>query len=555
MIPLNSLQTDLNRLYEGQDTKALKIEFNRKDSLLKQMHIFENGFWFLAPFAFDLASYKTLAVSLSPRMTSLKDEPVVKVYTGSYGDVAAVTQAPDVKAIIPMAYLKLMETATAIKALKSDLEAAISQSKPLFDYLGEGDLDFLKSYLSDEENQERFKKAKRNYDSFFCDFWNHYYDTPEHKKAFDLFAQLIDNKKFLPEFQEEDYGIWNAYVYSALTERADNLEPKNKVQMEKQYWHLWKYARMPLGVDCDSMPFKKYEYYTGQSKDMMWHVSLSINSARDHYGFLPDEVANHPLYEATTLIQDKQYAGDQHWIAAKRFDEEFNDPESCWNALVCTAYWAGLARRFDLVEASWQYAIDLSQRQGWNVLNEVLKDQWAFYEYHSNDRRTKMDSVKNLLDNFIKIEVEALRTNDTSLIGQLHAMTYLKWSFLPEFDFGWEEQATKNEQPIPRHLYKIVQYEHEHYGEIWACYLSAANPENGRKTLDDCFILAQIDGEHKLIARCITTDSKADRWTRASGNPDIGDYVRNTSITQQFFNKPTDTEWALNDFGDYEKIF
>ncbi|MEO4004162.1 hypothetical protein [Flavobacterium sp. CAU 1735] len=556
MKALNSLQADLNRLYEGQDTqKALKIEFNRKEGSLEQMRIFENGYWFLAPFAFDRASYKTLAVSLSPRMTSLKNEPVVKAYTGFYKNVTANTLAPNLKAMIPMAYLQQMETAKEIKALKSDLNEAISLSKPLFDYLGEGDLDFLKSYLLDEENLERFKKAKKNHDAFFCDFWNHYYDTPEHKKAFDLFAQLIDNKKFLPEFQEEDYGIWNAYVRSVLTQRAYDLERKNRNQMEKWYWHLWKYACMPHGLDCDKMPFKKYQYYYGNSNDLMWGVSLSINSVRDHEGFLPDEVANHPLYEATTLIEGKQYTGDQHWIAAKRFDEEYNDPEACWNALVSTAYWAGLAKRMDLVEASWQYAIDLSKRQGWNVLNEVLSDQWAFYEYHKNDRRAKMDSVKSLLDDFIKIETEALRSNDASLVGQLHAMTYLKWSFLPEFDFGWEEQISKNEQPIPRHLYKIVQYDHEHYGEIWACYLSAANPENGRKTLDDCFILAQIDGEHKLIARCVATNSKSDRWKQVSGNSEVGDYLRETFITQHYFNRPTDTEWALNDFGDYEKIF
>ncbi|WP_286914773.1 hypothetical protein [Flavobacterium sp. UBA4197] len=543
MIQLNSLQAELSRLYEGQETReALKIEFNRKGSLLKQMRMFENGFWFLAPFAFEPASGSTLAVSLSPRMTSLKDEPVVKVYTGFYSDVAAITQAPNLKAMIPMAYLKLMETATAIKALKSNMDAAISQSKPLFDYLGEGDLDFLKSYLLDEENQERFKKAKKNRDVFFCDFWNHYYDTPEHKKAFDLFAQLIADKKFLPEFQEEDYGIWNAYVRSALTERAYDLEPKNKTQMEKQYWHLWKYARMPLGLDCDEMGFKKYEYHYGESKSMMWGVSLSINSARDHEGFLPEEVASHPLYEATTLIEGKQYAGEHHWMAAKRFDEEYNDAESCWNALIAAAYWAGLAKRLDLVEASWQYAIDLSQRQGWNVLNEVLKDQWAFYEYHKNDRRTKMDSASNFLEDFIKIEAKALRSNDTSMKDQLHAMTDLTRGYYSEIDFGWEKVRTsENEQPKPRYLYEIVQYDHRHYKEIWVCYLSAANPKD--MTLDDCFILAQINGEPKLIARYIPTEIDYDRWKLVSGDSDVSGYTRNTYITQKHFNTPIDAEW------------
>ncbi len=544
MKALNSLQADLNRLYEGQDTrKALKIEFNGKESALEQMRVFENGSWFVAPFTFGSTSRETLAALLSPRMTSLKDAPVIGVYIGlGYATPTAVTRAPNLKALIPMLYLSLMENATKIKALKSDLDAAISQSKPLFDYLGEGDLDFLKSYLLDEENQERFKKAKKNQDSFFCDFWNHYYDTPEHKKAFDLFAQLIDNKKFLPEFQEEDYGIWNAYVRSVLTQRAYDLEPKNKTQMEKQYWHLWKYACMPHGLDCDKMPFKKYQYYYGNSKDMMWGVSLSINSARKHEDFLPDTVANHPLYEATTLIEDKQYAGENHLMAAKRFDQELNDPEASWNALVSTAYWAGHAKRLDLVEASWQYAIDLSQRQGWNVLNEVLSDQWDFYEYHKNDRLEKMDRTKMFLDDFIRIEVEALYSNDTSKIDQLHAMTDLTRSYYSKINFEWENvQISENEQPKPRHLYEIVQYDHQHYEEIWVCYLSAANPKE--MTLDDCFVLAQIKGEPKIIARFTPKQTDYDRWDLVTGDSDVTGYTRNTYITQKHFNTPIDAKW------------
>ncbi len=545
MKPLNSLQANLNRLYEGQDTrKALKIEFNRKESLIDQIRFFEKGFWFQAPFAFEYEDYSTLAVLLSPHMTSLKEAPVVNLKKGVWFNdgAAAATQAPNLKAMIPMAYLRLMETATAIKHLKSDLDAAISQSKPLFDYLGEGNLDFLKSYLLDEENQERFKKAKKNHDSFFCDFWNHYYDTPEHKKTFALFAQLIDNKKFLPEFQEDDFGIWNAYVRSVLAERAHYLQPKNKTQMENRYWHLWKYACMPHGLDCDTMPFKKYQYYYGHSNNMMWHVSLSINSARDHEGFLPDAVANHPLYEATTLIEDKQYTGDQHWIAAKRFDEEYNDPEACWNALVSTAYWAGLADRLDLVEASWQYAIDLSQRQNWNVLHEVLSDQWNFYEHHKNTRASKMDRITKLLNDFIRIEVEALRTNDTATIDQLHAMTDLTRSYYSKINFEWENvQTSENEQLKPRHLYEIVQYDHQHYEEIWVCYLSAANPKE--MTLDDCFVLAQINNEPKIIARFTPKLTDYDRWELVSGDSDVIGYIRNTYITQQHFNTPIDAKW------------
>ncbi|WP_347066722.1 hypothetical protein [Flavobacterium sp. WV_118_3] len=550
MKPLNSLQADLNRLYKGQNTqKALKIEFNRKGSVIEQIRFFEKGFWFQAPFAFEHKGYSTLAVLLSPRMTSLKEAPVVNLKKGIWfsDGAAAITQAPNLKAMIPMAYLRLMESATAIKGLKSDLEAAISQSKPLFDYLGGGNLDFLKSYLLNEENQERFKKAKRNYDSFYCDFWNHYYDTPEHKKAFDLFAQLIDDKKFLPEFQEENYGIWNAYVRSVLAQRAYDLEPKNKIQMEKRYWHLWKYACMPHGLDCDEMTFKRYQYYYGHSNDMMWGVSLSINSARDHDGFLPDEVANHPLYKATTLIESKQYTGDQHWIAAKRFDEEYNDPEACWDTLVSTAYWAGLANRLDLVEASWQYAIDLSQRQGWNALNEVLRDQWNFYEYHKNNRRVKMDSITKLLDDFIKTEVEVLRTNDAATIDQLHAMTDITRGYYRKINFEWEKaQITENEQPKPRHLYEIVQYDHQHYEEIWVCYLSAANPKE--MTLDDCFVLAQINGEPKIIARFTPTDTDYDRWDLVTGDPDVTGYTRNTYITQYHFNTPIDAKWEYDLF-------
>ncbi len=555
----NSLQSDLKRLFNGKDTReVLKIDFNRRETPLEQMRIFENGFWFLAPFAFEHGPYRTLAVSLSPGMKSLKDAPIVRVFTGFYSKVYADTQAPNLKAMIPMTYLAHMESAKDIKKLKGDLDEAIAQSKPLFDYLGEGNLDFLKTYLSNEENQERFKKTKKNYDSFFCDFWNHYHDKPEQKKAFELFAQLIENKKFLPDFEEEDFGLWNCYVRSALTERAYTLQPKQESQKQNRYKHLWKYAQMPLGLDCDEMPFKKYQIAHGNSKDQMWGVSLEVNSARDHYGYLPDEVKNSPLYEATTLIQSREYSGENHLEAAERFEAE-NNPEASWNALACAGYWAGIAKRRDIVEASWQHAIGLSERQGWDVLHKVLLDQWNFYDFQKNDRRTKMENAEKFIADFIALEMEMLASTDTSAEAKLHEMTSLKKSWDSRIDFGWKKSESSEKEEIkPRYLYKITQYDNDDYEATWVCYLSEANPKNGLKTLDDCFILAQVEGELKLVARLKTRDEDDydyDKWKLVSGDSSLSRYFTDTFITQKHFNSPVDSPWAQKDFGDYEQVF
>lgn len=75
----------------------------------------------------------------------------------------------------------------------------------------------------------------------------------------------------------------------------------------------------------------------------------------------PEEVQKHPLFEATEAIRiDGQYGytGEKH---------------------------LEVASHLDIVEKAWQQAINLSEKHGWTEINEILKDQLAFYNHYKDD--------------------------------------------------------------------------------------------------------------------------------------------------------------------------
>ena len=376
---VNKLHSDLKELYKGKDTRrAFNFEFEHKTEKTGLIRLFKKGFWSVMPIAFH--SDNILAIKLSPDIKTLQDAPIVsfdEVYNECF------TVAPNLKSIIPMANLIFIDETKLIKYFQENIETTVALSKPFFEYIGGGDLDFLEQFLLSDSNQERFENAPAHADQFYKEFWDHYYNTPEQKKAFELSEDLKEDNSYLPVYESADYGIWNNYIRNVLANRAYERIP---VEDEDKWEHYWYCAQLPHGFDCDDNSFEEYKIHLGHSGSLVRFFSDSFNSGwKEQYAIFPEEVQKHPIFEATEVIRlSRQYNGEKHFEAAIRLEEEYKDPIASWNALISASYWAGRMGRLDIVEQAWQQAIDLSEKHGWIEIKEVLKDQLAFYNHYKD---------------------------------------------------------------------------------------------------------------------------------------------------------------------------
>lgn len=378
---INRLHSDLKKRYQDKNIKYIfNFQFENLSEQTELICLLKKGFWSVMPFAFN-GRANILSLKLSPDK-SIKQSPVVTfdmVYEECF------TLAPDLQATIPMSYLRFMDDSEVIAEFQEQMEVAVNLSKPFFDYLGGGDLDFLKLFLFSEGNQERFKDAANFEDSFFKEFWDHYYSTPEQKSAFQLFEKLKEKRTYLPDYKPTNYGIWNEYVGNVLAKRALGLL---NMEDEEKWQHLWHCAQLPHGFDCDNNGFDHYKISLGNSDSLVRDISESFNSGwEEQYAIFPKEVQEHPLFEATEAIRingQYGYTGEKHLVAAVRLEEEYKDPVAAWNALISASYWAGRRERLDLVERAWKQAIDLSEKNGWIEINEVLKYQFTFYNHYKD---------------------------------------------------------------------------------------------------------------------------------------------------------------------------
>jgi hypothetical protein len=377
---INKVHSDLKEIYQTKDIdKKFNFTFEHGDEKILLMNSLRRGFWSIMPFGFR--SDNVLAFHLTPNKKTLQESPIVS-FNKTYKECFMV--APNVKAVIPMANLIYMDEEFFIKRFQEGIEETMVLSKPFFDYFGGGDLEFLKQFLLSESNQEHFKNASEHKEDFYKEFWNHYYNTPENTKAFELFDKLIQRYSYLPEYNKDEYGVWNDYIGNILAQRAYSIR---RIDVKDKWKHYWHCAQLPHGFNCDDNSFEKYTIHLGHSSSLLDSISDSFNSEwEDRYAVFPEEVQKHPLFEATEAIRkEKGYAGDMHIKAAVILEEEHKDPIACWNALISASYWAGKMGKLDAVEMCWGLAIDLSRTHGWTEINEILSEQMKFY-YHYKDK-------------------------------------------------------------------------------------------------------------------------------------------------------------------------
>ncbi|KFF23270.1 hypothetical protein [Chryseobacterium vrystaatense] len=115
----------------------------------------------------------------------------------------------------------------------------------------------------------------------------------------------------------------------------------------------------------------------------------------------------------------------------------------------------------------------------------------------------------------------------------------------PKPDIFYEDNPS---YPASRHLFKISEYTHEKYHTVWASYVSIPNPGTGTKKLTNCFLVAEIERNLKIIAKMgIAPDTR--QWKFYGGDEDKSLRLHNlgTPVKIERYVEPTD-EWSLEEY-------
>lgn len=111
-------------------------------------------------------------------------------------------------------------------------------------------------------------------------------------------------------------------------------------------------------------------------------------------------------------------------------------------------------------------------------------------------------------------------------------------------DFFYDEEEVSK----VRHIYKITHYENDKYGELWSCYVSKSAPYKEIKTIGNCYVVANIDGELKMVSEYIEYEDTK-RWRRVGGDEDLSDlYNLGKIISIERLLAPEDDEWSMEQY-------
>lgn len=172
-----------------------------------------------------------------------------------------------------------------------------------------------------------------------------------------------------------------------------------------------------------------------------------------------------------------------------------------------------------------------------------------------------MKEIQEFLIKFIKAETqmeEAFRKRDLELHNkmvdniQLLCAEELKLAskeYEPLSMIGEMRIAQNGNLPVyPRYLYKISEYNHAVYGKLWACYVSVANPIQDKvKSIFDCFIVGQVNGNLKIVADFIP-DSDSTQWTFVGGDRNIKYYELGEPVAIERLLEPVVNEWSIEEY-------
>ena len=173
-----------------------------------------------------------------------------------------------------------------------------------------------------------------------------------------------------------------------------------------------------------------------------------------------------------------------------------------------------------------------------------------------------MERIKQFMDFLLKKEQEAiyagkikaefekynaLATEIKSYMNDITVGFGLPILERPKPDMLYKENP---DYPNLRHLFKISEYENDHYGRIWACYVSVPNPNEKIKKISDCFLVAEVEGNLKIITK-MGAEPDTNKWTFYGGDEDksLRLHSLGTPLKIERYVEPvSNDDWSLKEY-------
>jgi|GEM_PF-4813868 len=114
----------------------------------------------------------------------------------------------------------------------------------------------------------------------------------------------------------------------------------------------------------------------------------------------------------------------------------------------------------------------------------------------------------------------------------------------PKPDFFYEDAP----YPRKRYLYKVSKYKHHKYSELWSCYMSVANPGEGKtKLLSLAFIAAVVEENLKIVAQ-FAPDYDTKIWEFRGGDSELDFYNLGELVSVNRIMSPENDDWSVQEY-------
>ena len=169
------------------------------------------------------------------------------------------------------------------------------------------------------------------------------------------------------------------------------------------------------------------------------------------------------------------------------------------------------------------------------ITHLIEKERDTLYYQGYKDKLEDYNKVARELNSFVSEQMPPLmREHET-----------------PPFSDRFYKEIIEFEEPVnPRYLFKISEYEHARYGKIWACYVSGPNASATVKKISDCFLIAEVEGSLKVIAK-MGIDPNNGKWTFYGGDEDKSLRLHNLGKPvkiERYLEPVSNDAWSLEQY-------
>jgi hypothetical protein len=357
-------------------TDELGIQFGISE--VQNAQLIQKGFWYirffanLFPYLEDLSEW--LGIRVLPEKNWL-DCPVVMV--SKYG--GAVTVSPNLKELLVNLILYTQIEPGNIECLSQAWSSIREDILRIHIDLGGSPSSFsrLDKYVTNVEN---FKTEIYSYQNTRAyDFLQ--VDESAETKNFREYLNALMSDEGVIELPPGNLGAWQDYAKSAIAARAYTLFSYDKASAVETSDLIWLGFNKAAPFDSDMPVFQPLWQFTlaRNPASFIRNLAFALVKMQDPT-HLPEHIQTNPLFPAARALANvdhpTSYRGVEHMEAAQKFDEELNDGQRSYEALISASFWSAMSFGFPYKE-SYEAALMLAQKYGWDEMGELL-EQNAF---------------------------------------------------------------------------------------------------------------------------------------------------------------------------------